>query len=82
MRLYYAVRDAIRYDMSTSGLDPAQFRASACLSAASAFCAPKAIALAAVARASGVPARLGFADVRYHLASPRMLAPTDDDLFR
>jgi len=82
VRLYYAVRDAIRYDMTTFGLDPNQFRASEVLQAPRAFCVPKAIALAAVARAAGIPARIGFADVRNHLTSPRFTALMDDDLFR
>jgi transglutaminase-like putative cysteine protease len=82
VRLYYAVRDSIRYDMTTFGLDPAQFKASNCLHAESAFCVPKAIALTAAARAAGIPARLGFADVRNHLVSPRMATLIDDDVFR
>ena len=82
VRLYYAMRDAVPYDMTTFSLERGQFRASACLRAESAFCVPKAIALAAVARAAGVPARVGFADVRNHLASPRLLALMNDDLFR
>lgn len=83
IRLYYAVRDGIRYDMMTFGLDPAQFVASNCLKTPSAFCVPKAITLAAVARAAGIPARLGFANVRNHLTSPRISRMMDDtDLFR
>lgn len=81
IRLYHAVRDSVRYDMFTFGLDPRQFVASNCLSAPSAFCVPKAIALAAVARASGIPARLGFADVRNHLTSPRVSEMMDGDVF-
>jgi transglutaminase-like putative cysteine protease len=82
IRLYYAVRDAIRYDMTTFGLDVEPYKASNCLQAESAFCVPKAIALAAVCRAAGVPARIGFADVRNHITSPRFAALMDDDLFR
>lgn len=82
VRLYYAVRDSVRYDMTTFGLDPDQFVASNCLNAPSAFCVPKALALAAVARAAGIPARVGFADVRNHITSPRFAALMDDDLFR
>ncbi len=81
IRLYYAVRDAVRYDMLSFGLDPQQFVASQCLRTPSAFCVPKAIALAAVARAAGIPARLGFADVRNHLAPPRISEMMDDDIF-
>jgi transglutaminase-like putative cysteine protease len=81
IRLYHAVRDAIRYDTFAFGLDPQRFVASQCLSAPAAFCVPKAIALAAVARASGIPARLGFADVRNHLAPPKVIEMMDDDVF-
>ena len=82
VRLYYAVRDHVRYDMFTFGLDPEQFVASQCLASPTAFCVPKAVALAAVARAAGIPARVGFADVRNHLTSPRINAMMDDDVFR
>jgi transglutaminase-like putative cysteine protease len=81
VNLYYAVRDGVRYDMASFGLDPEQFVASNCLASPSAFCVPKAVALAAVARASGIPARVGFADVRNHLTSPRMEALMDDGVF-
>lgn len=82
VNLYYALRDAIPYDMRTFGLDEEQFIASNVLSAKSAFCVPKAIALAAAARAAGIPARVGFANVRNHLTSPRLAALMDDDIFR
>ena len=69
--LYYAVRDGIRYnpflDFSTRGC----FRASACLEAGEGFCVGKAALLAACARADGIPARVGFADVKNHLTTPR-----------
>ena len=79
--LYYALRDAIPYDMRTFGLDQEQFVASNVLQASGAFCVPKAVALAALARAVGIPSRLGFANVRNHLASPKLLALMDDDVF-
>lgn len=82
VNLYYALRDAVPYDMRTFGLDEGQFIASNVLSAKSAFCVPKAIALAAAARAAGIPAKIGFANVRNHLTSPRLAALMDDDIFR
>ncbi len=82
VRLYLAVRDGIRYDPYSFRLDPARYAASACLAAGTAFCVPKAILLAAAARAMGIPARLGFADVRNHLTSPRLSALMGSDLFR
>lgn len=81
VNLYYAVRDAIAYDMRTLDVAEECFVASNVLRAPAAFCVPKAVALAAAARAAGIPARLGFANVRNHLASPRIAALMDDDIF-
>jgi transglutaminase-like putative cysteine protease len=81
VRLYYAVRDGFRYDPWAFSLEPEVFRASTTLTAGSGFCIPKAILLAAAARALGIPARLAFADVRNHLASERLLAVMRTNLF-
>lgn len=81
IRLYYAVRDGIRYDFLAFDLAPATFVGSRCLQAEAAVCIPKASALATVARAAGIPARIGFADVKNHLASPRILSLMETDLF-
>lgn len=81
IRLYYAVRDRIRYDFLAFDLAPEIFVGSNCLRAEAAVCIPKAVALATVARAAGIPARVGFADVRNHLASPRVLSLMETDLF-
>jgi len=72
IRLYYAVRDAIRYDPFSIRLDPATFRASRVLADGRAFCIPKAVLLAAAARAVGIPAAIGLSDVRNHLTSPKL----------
>jgi transglutaminase-like putative cysteine protease len=82
VNLYYVLRDAISYDMRTFGLDPGLFVASNVLQSGAAFCVPKAVALAALARAVGIPSRIGFANVRNHLASPKLLALMDGDIFR
>ena len=83
VRLTHAVRDAVSYDMWAFGLDEKDFVASNVLDAPSAFCVPKAIALAAVTRAAGIPSRIGFADVRNHLTNPRIDAMMEgDDTFR
>ncbi len=72
VRLYYAVRDEIRYDPYVFPPDREGFRASAVARAEAAFCIPKATLLAACARAVGIPARLGYADVRNHLTSEKL----------
>jgi transglutaminase-like putative cysteine protease len=80
-RLFYAVRDGIRYDPYSITSDPDDYRASTVLAQRAAYCIPKAVALTALARAAGIPARLGFADVRNHLASEKLLARLGTDLF-
>jgi transglutaminase-like putative cysteine protease len=82
LRLYQTVRDAIRYDPYVDFSLPASFQASAVVSAGRGFCIGKASVFAACARVLGVPARLGFADVRNHLTSPRLLALMQTDVFR
>ena len=45
------------------------------------FCVTKAALYAAALRVHGVPSRLGFADVRNHMTSPRLRATMGTDLF-
>ena len=77
--LYYFVRD-LRYEGSDFE-DLETYRASSVLAAGHGYCVGKAALCAALARAGGIPARLGFADVRNHLASPRLLAAMATDVF-
>lgn len=70
--LFEVVRDRIWYDPFATSTDPASYRASAVLEAGRSWCVPKAVLLAAAARAAGIPARLGFADVRNHLQTERL----------
>lgn len=80
-RLYYGVRDEILYDPYRDFVSPDTYRASACLRAGRGFCIAKAALFAAAARAVGIPARIGLADVRNHLASPRLRALMGSDVF-
>jgi transglutaminase-like putative cysteine protease len=79
--LFDAVRDQIRYDPFHIGLAEDDYRASRIATRASNFCIPKAILLTAVLRAAGVPAAVGFADVRNHLNSPKLADLMGTDLF-
>ncbi len=80
-RLFVGVRDEITYDpyVDFDALD--SYRASACLIAGRGYCVAKAALYAATLRAAGIPARIGFADVRNHLATPRLLALMGSDVF-
>ena len=79
--LYYAVRDGIVYTPYCDFRSEETYRASACVVRGSGFCVAKAVLLAAAARVVGIPARVGFADVRNHLASPRLRQLMGTDVF-
>ena len=79
--LYYAVRDGLLYDPYSIEFTPAAFKASTILERGRGFCIAKAVVLAAVARGAGIPARLGFADVRNHLATERLRQLMGSDVF-
>ena len=72
VKLYYAVRDCIRYDPYRVDLTTAGMKASTTLRARRGWCVSKAVLLAACCRSVGIPARLGFADVRNHLSTARL----------
>lgn len=81
-RLYYAVRDRFIYDPYDIDLSPDAFRASTILASNKGFCVTKAVLLAAAARAVGLPAKLGFGDVRNHLSTKKLAALMGDtDVF-
>lgn len=79
--LVLAVRDGFRYDPYKADLSPAGMRASTVLAQGYGWCVPKAVLLAAVCRAAGIPARLGFADVRNHLSTERMRKNMETEVF-
>ncbi|MEZ5219409.1 MAG: transglutaminase family protein [Ilumatobacteraceae bacterium] len=81
VRLFHAVRDGIRYDPYSCLPDPALYRASTVLESTSNWCVPKAVALTACWRAAGLPARLGFADVKNHLTSAKLGERMGTDVF-
>jgi transglutaminase-like putative cysteine protease len=81
VRLFYAVRDGFRYDPYNVDHAPERFRASSVVASSSNWCVPKSVLLTAAARARGLPARLGFADVRNHLTSEKLRAQMGSDVF-
>lgn len=81
VRLFYAVRDEIRYDPYRIPSAEEGYRASTVLRDQTAFCIPKANLLAAAARAVGIPSAVGFADVRNHLTTEKLRETMGSDLF-
>lgn len=73
-----ALYDAVRYDPYVFSRDPPTLVASHALQQGG---VPKAILLATCARHCRIPARIGLADVRNHLATPRLLALLCSDVF-
>jgi transglutaminase-like putative cysteine protease len=64
---FYFVRDSIKYN-PYGGIAPLEeYKASATLKRGNGYCVQKAVLLAAIARAAGIPTRLGFVNVRNHL---------------
>jgi transglutaminase-like putative cysteine protease len=79
--LFYAVRDGIVYDAREFSLSPEGLRAGRTLERGRSWCVPKAVLLAACCRAVGIPARLGFADIRNRLAGERLRKLMGTDVF-
>jgi transglutaminase-like putative cysteine protease len=72
VKLFYAVRDGWRYDPFSMTLVPEDYIASRVLAKSAAYCIPKAILLAACARAVGIHAGIGLSDVVNHLTTEKL----------
>jgi transglutaminase-like putative cysteine protease len=81
VKLYYAVRDGIRYDPYYPFYLPEHYRASNVLRNGRGYCVSKTSLLCALGRACGIPSRVGFATVRNHLATRQLLDLLGSDLF-
>ena len=81
VKLYLAVRDGVLYDPYTPFYLSEHYRASCVLERGRSFCVPKASLLCALGRACGIPSRIGFADVRNHLATQQLIEFLGSDLF-
>lgn len=81
VRLYYAVRDIIRYNPYQINLTVLGMKASTTVESKRGWCVSKSLLLAACCRSIGIPARLGFADVRNHLSTNRLRERMGTDIF-
>src|SRR5687767_2283765 len=79
VQLYYAVRDAFRYDPYVLDLRRESLRASKLLTKKRGYCVEKAVLLAAAARAVGIPSRLSFYIVRNHIATEKLAKALEKD---
>lgn len=81
LRLFYAIRDGVRYTAYGIALDRDSFRASNTLAQGRGWCVTKSCLLAATSRAVGIPCRLGYANVRNHLSTRRLTEMMGTDVF-
>ncbi len=81
LNLFYAVRDEIRYDPYVKYGDPASYQGSVALDRKRGWCVAKSALFVASLRSLGIPARPGYADVKNHLATPRLLEALGSDIF-
>ena len=79
--LFYFVRDGISYNLYVPKHMPEHFRASNTLDRGKGYCVQKAVLMVALARAAGIPARLGCAKIRNHLVPPKVLEILKTDIF-
>ena len=79
--LYYAVRDEVRYDGYDLDISVEGLCARRNLELGHGWCISKAVLLAACCRAIGIPARLGYADVRKHISTRKMRERMGTDIF-
>ncbi len=80
-RLFYFVRDTIFYNPYSPFEEREDYQAHVILKRGEGYCIQKAILLAALARAGGIPARLRLADIRNHLVPPKLAEMMDTDIF-
>lgn len=71
-QLYLFVRDRWRYNPYKLDLRKEQMKASAILKRTEAYCIEKAILFAALLRAAGIPAKVGFANVVNHIGTEKL----------
>ena len=81
MALYYAVRDQVRYNPYSIDPEKSAMKASQILKKGEGYCVAKAVLLTACVRSQGIPARLGFADVKNHLNTKKLREMMGTDIF-
>ena len=79
--IFNFVRDKIIYTPYSPFYLPEHYTASSILERGEGFCIQKAVLLAALARAQGIPTRLVFADIRNYLVPPKLRAMMKTNLF-
>ncbi|MFP4573455.1 MAG: transglutaminase-like domain-containing protein [Desulfobacterales bacterium] len=80
-RLFYFVRDEIRYNIYMASVFIEDFKASRILAWGKGYCVQKAVLLAALGRAARIPSRLVFAKIRNHRVPEHIIEKTGSNVF-
>lgn len=80
-RLFLWVRDRVKYALNNPFFLIEHYKATGILDRGQGYCVQKALVLCTLARASGIPARLIFADIINHLVPDEFLELAQTDLF-
>ncbi|MFX1573524.1 MAG: transglutaminase family protein [Promethearchaeota archaeon] len=83
IQLFYFVRDQIKYSVKNAreSYNKENWKSSITLKRGFGFCIPKAILLASLARAVGIPSRLHYVDIVNHMTSERLKKDMGSNLF-
>ena len=81
IKLFYFVRDEIKYTIITSFLSRKMMKSSEILKNRRGYCVQKAILLSSLGRAVGIPSRLHFADIINYKASKKIQRFMGTNLF-
>ncbi|HOO45120.1 MAG TPA: transglutaminase family protein [Deltaproteobacteria bacterium] len=81
VKLFYFVRDSIPYSLYMISVFKEDFIASKILQWGKGYCVQKAVLLAALGRAAGIPTRLVFARIRNHKVPQSIVRMTGTNIF-
>jgi transglutaminase-like putative cysteine protease len=81
IKLFYTVRDKIRYDIYGVDMSQKGLKASSIIKNRAGFCIHKSIVFAAAARSLGIPNKLVFSDVKNHISTPALKSLVGGDVF-
>ncbi|MFC2018274.1 transglutaminase family protein [Chloroflexota bacterium] len=81
VKLFHFVRDTIRFNAYMVSAYFEDFVASKVLGRGKGYCVQKAVLLAALGRAAGIPSRLYFAKIRNHRAHPDVVERLGTNIF-
>jgi transglutaminase-like putative cysteine protease len=81
IKLFYFVRDEIRYNVYMISVFIEDFKASRILEWGKGYCVQKAVLLAALGRAAGIPTRLVFAKIKNHKLPAHLLEMIGTNIF-